>query len=98
MTDSQTQRQQRRQRKANARSRAKAYVAERKTAADYRCSVCRSPAHRLEYHHINAATKRAAVSDLVHDGYSTAAIAAEIAKCVLVCRGCHAELHFGAVW
>jgi hypothetical protein len=42
----------------------------------------------LEFHHV-AGLKRDAVACLVHDGFEWPTIAAEIAKCVVLCANCH---------
>lgn len=47
----------------------------------------------LEFHHIKG-KKEFAVSNGVHRGMALARIKKEIAKCVVLCTRCHAEIHF----
>ena len=55
------------------------------------CSHCpeRRP-HTLDYHHLDRSTKKECVSVLMNSGASISSIVAETAKCILLCRNCHA--------
>jgi hypothetical protein len=59
------------------------------------CSRCpeRHPAC-LDFHHINPSDKDSDVSRMVCDGLKKSRILAEIAKCVVLCRNCHAKEHW----
>ena len=56
------------------------------------CARCgESDTSKLEFHHVDSATKRYAVS---HMGCcSRIAVLAEIAKCILLCKLCHGKHH-----
>src|SRR5690349_16452391 len=60
-----------------------------------RCSQCGfdHPA-ALDFHHRDPAQKSFAIGSAVANGKSWATILAEIAKCDVLCRNCHAVLHF----
>lgn len=54
------------------------------------CGEERPPA--LDFHH--PGTKERSVSEMVNDGYSTASIREEIAKCLVLCANCHRREHY----
>jgi hypothetical protein len=57
------------------------------------CALCgEDHVTKLVFHHVDPATKLFAVSDISRL-YSEPAILAEIAKCVVWCRGCHSDYH-----
>ena len=57
---------------------------------DHPCVDCGTTDVRvLEFDHREPATKRAAVSVLAAEGYSLAAIRAEVGKCDVRCANCH---------
>ena len=57
------------------------------------CSVCGESRHWcLDFHHIND-DKDKAVSDMVGT-HSWESIVNEINKCIVVCRNCHADIHY----
>ena len=47
--------------------------------------------YRLLFHHLDPATKRCKVTAMA--SYSDAEFSAEVAKCVVVCPGCHKARH-----
>lgn len=55
------------------------------------CSDCGYNAHAeaLDFDHLPGHIKRHGVSRLVNEDYSLARVAAEIAKCEVVCANCH---------
>lgn len=58
------------------------------------CEVCgESRWWCLDFHHKDPSTKDMAVSSMVSNTKSKKAILEEIAKCVVVCRNCHADIH-----
>ena len=48
----------------------------------------------LDFHHKDPSTKDMAVSSMISNTRSKGAILEEIAKCVVVCRNCHADIHY----
>lgn len=48
----------------------------------------------LDFHHKDPSTKDMAVSSMISNSKSKEAILEEIAKCVVVCRNCHADIHY----
>lgn len=50
----------------------------------------------LDFHHVDAAEKTAAVADMIKRGFATDAIRAEIAKCEVLCANCHRKEHYSA--
>lgn len=48
----------------------------------------------LEFHHPHSEEKHAAISDMVAHGFSKERILKEIEKCVVLCRNCHADVHW----
>lgn len=57
------------------------------------CEKCgyKKCARALQYHHLR--DKKYEVAKMVAQGRSMTAIYEEIAKCILVCANCHAEIH-----
>jgi hypothetical protein len=47
----------------------------------------------LDFHH-QGDKKSMGISEMVHGGYSRQKMLAEIKKCKVVCKNCHAEIHF----
>jgi len=48
----------------------------------------------LDFDHRQGSTKRKEVVRLVHDGHSIAVVTAEIEKCDVRCRNCHAIITY----
>ena len=48
---------------------------------------------RLDFHHIDPATKSFELTDAVNKRFNWWAIGLEILKCALVCEDCHREIH-----
>ena len=66
--------------------------------ATLRCLFCgEGSAICLDFHHKDPSTKKGAVANLVRDKRPIHEVEAEIAKCIVVCRNCHAKLHAGAI-
>ena len=58
------------------------------------CEVCsESRWWCLDFHHKDPNTKDMAVSMMIANTKSKEVILKEIAKCVVVCRNCHADIH-----
>lgn len=58
-----------------------------------KCSICFESRHWcLDFHHVND-DKLSNVSDLVRFG-NWNKIMEEIEKCIVVCRNCHADIHY----
>lgn len=51
----------------------------------------------LDAHHTDPGAKDFSIGEAVHDRTSPAKVAAELAKCVCLCKNCHAKLHAGLV-
>lgn len=67
-------------------------VADRKRA----CSHCGEGELRIiEFHHIDRATKRGDVADMLREGWDDDAVRDELARCVCLCLNCHRKLHLG---
>ena len=47
----------------------------------------------LHFHHLDSKTKDIGIALIARKGWSLERINAEIAKCILVCANCHAEIH-----
>jgi hypothetical protein len=58
------------------------------------CSFCTEnhPA-TLDFHHTNSKEKEGNVANMISGGYSIQNIEKEIAKCIVLCRNCHAKTH-----
>lgn len=63
--------------------------------ANLSCEKC-SESHPscLDFHHINSATKEGTISNMISEGYSTKTILSEIEKCIILCKNCHAKIHY----
>jgi len=48
----------------------------------------------LDFHHINSKEKEGTVANMISEGYSMKTIRAEINKCIVLCRNCHAKKHY----
>lgn len=48
----------------------------------------------LEFHHLNVNEKKSSISKMVHNDYPWEKILKEIAKCIVLCKNCHAKLHW----
>jgi protein-arginine kinase activator protein McsA len=51
----------------------------------------------LEFHHIDGKNKEFALGQHYKSGKTIPELVAEANKCILVCKNCHAEIHFGNV-
>lgn len=74
-------------------ARTKAWYDEYK--AKLACSKCgeNHPAC-IEFHHIDPSTKKDTITRMVHRNHSIETVLAEIAKCQVLCRNCHAKEHW----
>ena len=73
-------------------------VKERKEYVRGKKSVgcCRCPEKDiacLDFHHIDPATKKYTIAHMITSGKSIKTIEAEIEKCIVLCRNCHAKHH-----
>ena len=70
--------------------------------ADHPCVDCgESDLRVLDFDHREGVSKHNEVMKLAHDGYSIARVLAEIAKCDVRCRNCHARVTYarqGYTW
>jgi len=58
------------------------------------CQVCgESRSWCLDFHHTDPSIKEGTVSSMIRSK-SREAILEEISKCVVVCRNCHADIHY----
>lgn len=58
------------------------------------CSVCGENRYWcLDFHHSDPSEKENTVSQMVTQNASRERILEEVAKCVVVCRNCHADIH-----
>jgi transcription elongation factor Elf1 len=48
----------------------------------------------LDFHHLDEDKKTENIADMVHRDWSLKTIKAEIEKCEILCRNCHAKKHF----
>ena len=63
--------------------------------ADHPCVDCgESDLRVLDFDHREGVSKHLEVMKLAHDGYSIARVLAEIAKCDVRCRNCHAKVTY----
>lgn len=59
------------------------------------CQYCGETKYwRLEFHHPDPTVKDGSISRLISDHTSKNKIVAEINKCEIVCRNCHADIHW----
>ena len=65
---------------------------------DHLCSRCSLPFphYCLDWHHLDPTTKEFGVADSPRDNISWERILAEIEKCVLLCKNCHAITEHGS--
>lgn len=75
--------------KQTQRSQLRAFLASRKASGCIDCGEKRLPC--LEFHH--TAGKDFTISHAVRQRLSIARVEQELARCVLVCRNCHAWRH-----
>jgi len=71
----------------------------RKWIADYkldkRCERCEENAPEcLEFHHLNPSEKSFTIGLAVTQNKKLSEIQEEIKKCIVLCKNCHAKLHF----
>jgi len=58
------------------------------------CEICKESRHYcLDFHHIEN-NKEYNISDMAGRGVSINTLMNEIAKCQILCKNCHAEIHF----
>lgn len=55
------------------------------------CDVFSTPA--LDFHHVDPGTKKGHLSDMASGSFAVATLAAEVRKCVVLCKNHHAEYH-----
>lgn len=48
----------------------------------------------LEFHHLDSDDKESAISNAAGAGWSLERLQLEVDKCVILCRNCHAKLHY----
>lgn len=59
------------------------------------CSICGEDKHwRLDYHHRDPSTKSDGVSQMIGKGKSKEKIINEMKKCDILCKNCHADVHY----
>jgi hypothetical protein len=59
------------------------------------CTQCgESDPACLEFHHLDSDDKESAISNAAGAGWSLERLQAEVDKCVILCRNCHAKLHY----
>lgn len=59
------------------------------------CIICGESRHWcLDFHHTDPSTKESNVSQMVVQNRSQEAILEEVSKCIVVCRNCHADIHY----
>lgn len=71
----------------------------RKYIRDYKrrkgCAKCdENHVSCLEFHHLFPNDKKLTVSRMVSKNYSLDRIKREISKCIVLCKNCHAKLHW----
>ena len=77
---------------ARRRERADKYAAWKATQS---CKFCKeNAACCLDLHHLNPQEKEQAIGDIMST-WSWARLTKELAKCIVVCRNCHAKIHDG---
>lgn len=58
------------------------------------CSLCpEKDSCCLEFHHIDPSQKDLEISIAVRNSWSEKRLMKEVAKCLVVCRNCHAKIH-----
>lgn len=59
------------------------------------CEKCgESRWYVLDFHHTDPSNKDKSIAQMNSEGISTHLVLEEIKKCIVLCRNCHAELHF----
>lgn len=59
------------------------------------CSTCGESRHWcLDFHHTDPSSKEGSLSELVTRNVSRERILEEVSKCIVVCRNCHADIHY----
>ncbi len=59
------------------------------------CNQCgESNSICLEFHHLDSDDKESAISNAAGAGWSIERLQLEIKKCIVLCRNCHAKLHY----
>lgn len=59
------------------------------------CQRCREDKHwRLDFHHVDSNEKDLSISEMIINTASRRRIQDEIDKCVVLCKNCHADVHF----
>ena len=48
----------------------------------------------LDFHHVDRGEKEICIAEAITNGWSIERIKKEIAKCIVVCRNCHAKIHW----
>lgn len=48
----------------------------------------------LDFHHLNGQEKDNPIANMISEGYSIENITKEINKCIILCRNCHAKVHY----
>ena len=62
------------------------------------CKVCGESCDIvLDFHHLDPKVKTNNISRLIATNASASIVLAEIAKCVVLCRNCHAKVHAGLI-
>ena len=60
-----------------------------------KCEICAESRHWvLDFHHKDPREKDFAVSKMIVNSMSKELILIEISKCIVVCRNCHADIHY----
>ena len=61
--------------------------------SNLKCEVCEeSRPWCLDFHHLDPSAKEGTLSQIVNSK-SKASLELELAKCIVVCRNCHADIH-----
>jgi hypothetical protein len=64
--------------------------------ADHPCVVCgEDDPCCIDFHHVDPSTKDVEVSNMRHLSWER--VLTEVAKCVTLCRNCHAKVHAGKI-
>lgn len=59
------------------------------------CTMCGEARYWcLDFHHLDPTTKEGNISRMLSDNRSRESITEEISKCIVVCRNCHADIHY----
>lgn len=61
-----------------------------------KCAYCpESESCCLDFHHLDPTQKESSIADACRNGWAEERLRTEIAKCLVVCKNCHAKLHAG---